>query len=58
MIVVPVVYGQLLKIGTGKLSAAPSADPWIHLQGLLTVAMASRLAFLPGFGDDLIEFLF
>ena len=57
MIMVSMMHGQFPEIGTGKLPAASPADPGVHLQRFLAVAMASCLTILPGFSDYLIQFL-
>jgi hypothetical protein len=58
MVMVAMMHGQFLKISAGKFSAASPADPGVHLQRFLAVAMASCLTILPGFSDYLIQLLF
>ena len=55
VIVVPVVHGQLLQIGPGELARAAAADPRIHLQGPLAIALAAPFGVATGLGDDPVE---
>ena len=54
-VVILVMHGKLLQAFTHEFSRATSADPWIDLQRLLTIAGFARLTIANRVGDDLIE---
>jgi len=57
MVVVAVVNSKLLHGGAGKLSLATAADPRIHLERLLPVALLAFVTLLPGLGNQLVQFV-
>lgn len=55
VVVVTVMYGQLLHVGSRELSRATSAYPRIHFQRTLTVTALAHLRRTAGFGYDLVQ---
>src|SRR3546814_13208769 len=55
VIVIAVVYGQLLQVGAGELTRAATADPRIHFQRALTIALVALLGIAPRLGHDAIS---
>ena len=54
VIVVPVMNGQLTKVGVREFAAAATADPRIDLERLLAVALFAVCSSTTGVGDNAI----
>jgi len=55
VIVVPMVYFEKLKVGVSELAPASSADPRVHLQRLLAIALSSFLSCTSRLRDYTVE---
>jgi len=55
VVVVAMVHGQLLQIGAGELARAAPAEPRIHLQRALAIALVALFGIAPRLGDDAVE---
>ena len=54
VIVVPVMNGQLAKVGACELTRAATADPRIDLERLLSVALFARCSSTARLGHDAV----
>ena len=55
VVVVAVMHRQLLQVGAGELARATAADPRIHLQRPLAIALVALFGTAPRFGDDTVQ---
>lgn len=55
VIMIAVMHREFLQVGTGEFAPAAAADPGIHLERLIAVAVAARFSVAPGLGDQLVE---
>ena len=58
MIVITMMHSQLMQVRTRELPRTAAADPGIHFQGLLAVALLTLLPALPGGSDHIIKTTF
>jgi hypothetical protein len=58
VVVILVMDGELTKPLARKFAAAPSTDPWEHLERPLPIGLLLKLSLMPGLGDDLVEPVF
>ena len=56
VIVIAVMDGQLVQVRAREFTRTTPADPRIHLERLLTIALVALVSVTSGFCDDLIEF--
>lgn len=57
MIMIDMMHGQLMQIGTREFPAAAAADPRMQTQRLFAVTGQPVFGAAPGIGNDLIKFL-
>jgi hypothetical protein len=55
VVVIAVVDGEFLHVGTREFTSATPADPGEHLQGALAVALAAGVGSAAGITDNAVE---
>ena len=55
MVVIPMMYLEQLQVRVGELAAAAAADPGIHLERPLAVAVLTLVTRASRLGDDPVQ---